>query len=350
MSGLPMRGADHAKTPVTVLTGFLGSGKTSLLKRVLASPDMADTAVIINEAGEMGLDHLLVEAVDEQVLELPSGCLCCLRRLDIVTTVRGLIERRDRGEIRAFSRIVIETSGLADPAPILYTLAVDPMLGHVLSFRAVVTLVDAVAGEGTLARHPEAASQIAVADRILITKTDLVTPGAGLLAAIDGLNAWADRISLPGEQAPAALLFGAVSPIGRRRFTAQAVLPAAAHTAGITTLSLVFTRPMTRLAFAQALGTLASERGEDLLRVKGLIAFADRPRQIGVIHAVQHTIYRPDWLDAWPDADTRSRFVFVVRDITAEAITTRFAAAAPVPWTPIQAGEVASDLGRFVAA
>jgi G3E family GTPase len=348
-----MSGADHAKTPVTVLTGFLGSGKTSLLKRVLASPDMADTAVVINEAGEMGLDHLLVEAVDEQVLELPSGCLCCLRRLDIVTTLRSLIERRDRGEIRAFSRIVIETSGLADPAPILYTLAVDPMLGHVLSFRAVVTLVDAVAGEGTLARHPEAASQVAVADRILITKTDLVTPGAGLLAAIDGLNAWADRISLPGEQAPAALLFGAVSPVGGRRFTAQAVSgsgPDAAHTAGITTLSLVFTQPMTRLAFAQALGTLASQRGEDLLRVKGLIAFADRPERIGVIHAVQHTIYRPDWLDAWPDADRRSRFVFVVRDIAAEAITTRFAAAAPVPWTPLHAGEVTPDLGRPVAA
>jgi G3E family GTPase len=342
-------GADHTKTPVTVLTGFLGSGKTSLLKRVLASPDMADTAVIINEAGEMGLDHLLVEAVDEQVLELPSGCLCCVRRLDIVTIVRGLIERRDRGEIRAFSRIVIETGGLADPAPILYTLASDPMLGHVLSFRAVVTLVDAVAGEGMLMRHPEAASQIAVADRILITKTDLVAPGMGLLAAIEGLNAWADRVSLPGEEAPAALLFGAASPIGRRRFTAQAV-PAAAHTACITTLSLVFTRPVTRLAFAQALGTLASERGEDVLRVKGLIAFVDRPGQIGVIHAVQHTICRPDWLDAWPDADTRSRFVFVLRDIAPDVITTLFASAAPIPWVQIQADEVAPDLDRVGTA
>src|ERR1700712_2468974 len=148
-----------AKIPVTVLTGFLGSGKTTLLRAVLASPDMADTAVIINEAGEMGLDHLLLEAVPEQVLEMPGGCLCCVRRLDIVTTIRSLIERRDRGAIRSFSRIVIETSGLADPAPILYTLAVDPMLGHVLAFTAVVTLVDAVAGLGTLQRHPEAVSQ-----------------------------------------------------------------------------------------------------------------------------------------------------------------------------------------------
>jgi G3E family GTPase len=341
------------KTPVTVLTGFLGSGKTSLLKRVLASPDMADTAVIINEAGEMGLDHLLVEAVDEQVLELPSGCLCCLRRLDIVTTVRALIARRDHGDIRGFSRIVIETSGLADPAPILYTLAADPMLGHMLTFRAVITLVDAVAGVGTLMRHPEAASQVAVADRILITKTDLVGPDARLHAAIDGLNAWADRICLPGEQAPASLLFGAVPAVGRRRFTAQAIstsAPVAAHTGGITTLSLVFAQPMTRLAFAKSLGTLASERGENLLRVKGLMSFTDRPGDVAVIHAVQHTIYRPDWLDAWPDADTRSRLVFVVRDIPAEAIFSLFAAGDPIPWTPIEAGEVAQGGDPLFAA
>jgi G3E family GTPase len=339
----------NAKTPVTVLTGFLGSGKTSLLKRVLASPGMADTAVIINEAGDMGLDHLLVEAVDEQVLEMPSGCLCCLRRLDIVTTVRSLIERRDRGEIRAFSRIVIETSGLADPAPILYTLAADPMLGHVLSFRAVVTLVDAVAGANTLARHPEAASQVAVADRILITKTDLASPDPALLSAIDGLNAWADRISLPGDHDPADLMFGTVPTIGRQRFVAQAV-PAAMHTAKITTLSLVLAHPITRLEFAVALGALASRHGEDLLRVKGLMAFADRPDRIAVIHAVQHTIYRPDWLDGWPDGDTRSRLVFVVRDMAPAAITTHFAAAGPILWTPIDAGEAAHGSGRLVAA
>jgi len=348
-----MSGETYAKTPVTVLTGFLGSGKTSLLKRVLAAPDMADTAVIINEAGEMGLDHLLVEAVDEQVLELPSGCLCCLRRLDIVTTVRALIERRDRGEIRSFSRIVIETSGLADPAPILYTLAADPMLGHVLSLRAVITLVDAVGGAGTLTRHPEAASQVAVADRILITKTDLVTAGAELHTVINGLNAWAERIGLPGEHAPATLLFGAVPSVGMRRFTAQAVsgsVPVAAHTAGITTLSLVFRQAMSRLAFAKALGTLASERGEDLLRVKGLMSFTDRPEQVAVIHAVQHTIYRPDWLDTWPDSDTRSRLLFVVRDIAAEAITGLFAAADPLPWVPLEGGELAPIAGRVVAA
>ena len=203
---------------------------------------MADTAVIINEAGEMGLDHLLVKAVAEQIFELPSGCLCCVRRLDIVTTVRDLIAQRDSGAIGGFSRIVIETSGLADPAPILYTLAVDPMLGHLVTCQAVVTLVDAVAGQETLQRHPEAASQLAVADRILVTKTDLAPLTAELAALLDGLNGWAERIDSPSECAPAALLFAKAPAVAnRRRFTAQTVAPSASHTAAIRTLSLVLT-------------------------------------------------------------------------------------------------------------
>ena len=139
------------------------------------------------------------KAVAEQVFELPSGCLCCVRRLDIVTTVRDLIAQRDTGAIGGFSRIVIETSGLADPAPILYTLAVDPMLGHLVTCQAVVTLVDAVAGQETLQRHPEAASQLAVADRILVTKTDLAPLTAELTALLDGLNGWAERIDSPSR-------------------------------------------------------------------------------------------------------------------------------------------------------
>jgi G3E family GTPase len=323
-----------AKIPVTVLTGFLGSGKTTLLRAVLASPDMADTAVIINEAGEMGLDHLLLEAVDEQVLELPSGCLCCVRRLDIVTTIRGLIERRDRGAIPGFSRIVIETSGLADPAPILYTLAADPMLGHVLTFSAVVTLVDAVAGLATLQRHPEAVSQVAVADRILITKTDLSPLAGDLAAMLDGLNGWAGRIELPGACEPAELLVAKPPAVAnRRRFVAQAVAPLAAHTSAVRTVSLVLSEPPTRFAFARALGGLAADRGADLLRVKGLLGFADRPDRVAVIHAVQHTIYRPEWLERWPDDDARSRLVFITRGIAADDILQRFAAFAPIPWT-----------------
>lgn len=327
------------KIPVTLLTGFLGSGKTTLLQRVLHSPDMGDTAVIINEAGEMGLDHLLVEAVDEQVMELPSGCLCCIQRLDLVTTIHDLLDRRDRGEIRAFRRIVIETSGLADPAPVLYTLAADPEFGHRLACQVVVTLVDAVAGAATLSRHAEAASQVAVADRIVISKTDLVAPSEALLARLDGLNNWADRVSLPGPAQPAALLFGPQDHgVMRRRFTAQAISepgPRARHSGRLETLSLVLQTPISRLAFAQALGGLARDRGEDLLRVKGLVLFADRPDGVAVIHAVQHTIYRPDWLGDWPDDDHRSRLVFIVRDIDPDDLLTRFTAADPIRWTPL---------------
>jgi G3E family GTPase len=322
------------KIPVTVLTGFLGSGKTTLLRNALASPDMADTAVIINEAGEMGLDHLLVKAVAEQVFELPSGCLCCVRRMDIVTTVRDLITRRDTGAIGGFSRIVIETSGLADPAPILYTLAVDPMLGHLVTCQAVVTLVDAVAGQETLLRHPEAASQLAVADRILVTKTDLAPLTAELTALLDGLNGWAERIDTPSAWAPAALLFAKAPAVAnRRRFAAQTVAPDAAHTAAIRTLSLVLTEAPTRLMFAHALGRLAADHGNDLLRVKGLIRFADRPDRVAVIHAVQHTIYRPDWLEDWPDQDIRSRLVLITRGLAADDLFARFAAFRPVAWS-----------------
>jgi G3E family GTPase len=285
---------------------------------------------MINEAGEMGLDHLLVEAVDEQIYELPSGCICCLRRVDIVTTLRDLIERRDDGRIKPFRRIVIETSGLADPAPILYTLAVDPMLGHEVTLQAVVTLVDCVQGEGTLARHPEASSQVAVADRIILSKSDMAPPSAELIGSLDALNGWAERIVSDGESDPAQLIFAQAPPApAPRKFSRLS----ASHTMGIETVSLVLEKPPSRFEFARVLGKLAGERGEDLLRMKGLIAFTDRPDRIGVVHAVQHTIYRPDWLDHWPDPDERSRLVFITRDIQAAEIFDRFAAFGPQVWS-----------------
>lgn len=326
------------KIPIALLTGFLGSGKTTLLKAILASPEMAGTAVIINEAGDASLDHLLVETVDEAIYALPSGCLCCVRRLDIVTTVRSLLERLDAGTIQPFERIVIETSGLADPAPILYTLAVDPMLGHRLAFSAVVTLVDAVAGEASLERHPEAAAQVAVADRLLLSKTDLQPPSEELLARLAVLNPWAPQIALPSHGALARLLFDD----GLAGFLEHmpASPPKPAHSFGIETFSITLRSAPTRLAFATALGRFASERGEDLLRVKGLVEFADRPGFVGVMHAVQHTLYRPQWLDRWPDEDERSRFVFIVRNIGLDEILARFAFADPKPWQPLPPGFV----------
>jgi G3E family GTPase len=214
----------------------------------------------------------------------------------------------------------------------LYTLAVDPMLGHRVTCAAVVTLVDAVAGADTLRAHKEAASQVAVADRIVITKTDLA-PSDAVAGLLDGLNGWAERIHGADVASPAALLFAAAPAVAaRRRLTAQAVPPPTTHKA-IATLSVVFATAPARFAFARALGGLASDRGADLLRVKGLIEFADRPGKVAAIHAVQHTIYRPDWLDRWPDADTRSRLVFITRNMDDAEIFDRFAAFAPVPWT-----------------
>src|SRR5437762_6123576 len=206
------RAATWNGTPVTVLTGFLGSGKTTLLRRALTAPAFADTAVVINEIGEIAIDHYLVDFVEGSVLELPGGCLCCLVREDLAHSLRGLIERRDAGEFRRFRRIAIETSGLADPAPILFTLGTDPMLDQRLRLSRVVTLVDAVEGAGTLDRFAEAARQAAVADALVISKTDLAPFGPDLAERLAALNPGAERILGAETADPATVLFEPQSP------------------------------------------------------------------------------------------------------------------------------------------
>src|SRR5438270_3871263 len=198
--------------PVTLLTGFLGSGKTTLLRRALAAPSFADTAVIINEIGAIAIDHYLVDFVEGSVLELPGGCLCCLVREDLPQSLRSLIERRDAGEIRRFRRIAIETSGLADPAPILFTLGADPMLDQRLRLNRVVTLVDTVEGAQTLDRFAEAARQAAVADALVISKTDLAPFGPDLAERLAALNPGAERILGADAADPAAVLFAPQCP------------------------------------------------------------------------------------------------------------------------------------------
>jgi G3E family GTPase len=199
--------------PVTLLTGFLGSGKTTLLRRALTAPAFADTAVVINEIGEIAIDHYLVDFVEGAVVELPGGCLCCAVREDLAQTLRSLIERRDGGELRRFRRIVIETSGLADPAPILFTLGADPLLDQRLRLARVVTVVDAVTGAATLDRFSEAARQAAVADALVISKTDLAPLSEALAARLAALNPAAERISGAAALDPAAVLFaGSRSP------------------------------------------------------------------------------------------------------------------------------------------
>ena len=312
--------------PISVLTGFLGSGKTTFLGRALASPGMADTAVVINEFGAVGLDHLLIEAADQEVLALPNGCVCCAVRQDLADTLYRLLRQRAAGTIGQFNRIVLETSGLAEPSPILYTLSADAFLEASLRVDTVVTAVDAIAGLATLDRFPEATAQVAGADRLLLTKTDLAAPPSELLALLDTLNPAAQLVEAKDAE-PAAVLFGdnhaAILP-RRQRFLATAV-----HAHGIAAFVVVLRQAMTRLQFAVALGGLAREHGEDLLRVKGIVGFADRQGGPAAVHAVQHTMYPPRWLDTWPGGEPTSRLVFIVRNIAPDVIRAHFAAGDP---------------------
>src|SRR5438445_2524213 len=322
--------------PTTVLTGFLGSGKTTLLRRALLSPALADTAVIINELGEIAIDHHLVDFVEGDVLELPGGCLCCAVREDLARTLRGLLDRRDTGEIRQFRRVVIETTGLADPAPILFTLGADPMLDYSLHLARVVTLVDAVHGADSLDRFAEAKRQAALADTLVITKTDLAPLGASLVRRLDAINDRAERILAAESRDAGAVLFG------RAERSATLAMPAelvAAHTHGIDAFGVILGGEISRLDFARALGGLARERGTDLLRVKGIVRFSDRPERPAVVQAAQHAMFAPEWLEDWPDQDQRSRLVFIVHDIPRAEILAHFAFARPLPFPPPHAGE-----------
>jgi len=312
--------------PISVLTGFLGSGKTTFLGRLLTRPDMGDTAVVINEFGAVGLDHLLIEAADQEILELPNGCVCCAVRQDLAETLYNLLRRSARGEIARYSRIVLETSGLAEPSPILYTFSADAFLEHSLRVDSVVTAIDAVAGAATLARYPEAMAQAAGADRLLLTKTDLAAPSADFVTRLEELNPMAELID-SARADPVSILFGGTVTVlpRKQRFLAEAV-----HAHGISAHVMTLRQPMTRLQFAMALGGLARDHGEDLLRVKGIVGFADRAGGPAAVHAVQHTMYPPRWLDRWPSADETSRLVFIVRNIAPAVLLDHFALANPV--------------------
>jgi G3E family GTPase len=314
--------------PTTVLTGFLGSGKTTLLRRALTDPRFTDTAVIVNEVGAVAIDHYLVDFVEGAVLELPGGCLCCAVREDVARTLRDLIDRRDAGELRPFRRIVIETSGLADPAPILYTLGADPMLDARLSLGRVVTVVDAEHGAVTLTRFAEAARQAAMADAIVISKTDLAPVLDELRQALAALNPNAERIIGQEANDPGSFLFRdeavAMGARGNDELEKEAV-----HSHGIDSFTMVLGGSVGRLDFAKALGALAGTWGSDLLRVKGIVAFSDRQNQPALVQAAQHTMFAPEWLDSWPDNDHRSRLVFVVHDVPRSEILAQFAFAAP---------------------
>ncbi|MBX9933374.1 MAG: GTP-binding protein [Methylobacterium sp.] len=312
--------------PLTVLTGFLGAGKTTLLNRMLRDPALADTVVIVNEFGEIGLDHLLIETIDEDMVLLGAGCLCCTVRGDLIATLEDLLRKRDNGRIQPFRRVIIETTGLADPAPILHALIYHPYLVMRYRLQGVVTMVDAVNGDATLDAHPEALRQAAVADRIVLTKQDLATDsGAGLRRRLARLNPAASIHE--ADVAPCELLGGLFGLDGKGE-DVRAWLAAEAieehghhhhdvnrHDAAIRAFTLTSAVPVARASFEMFLDLVRANHGPKLLRLKGLVALADDPDRPVVVHGVQHVIHTPVTLDAWPDADHSSRLVLIVRDL-----------------------------------
>lgn len=317
-----MEGArGEARLPVHVLTGFLGSGKTTLLRHLLGDPGMGDTAVVINEFGEVGLDHLLVREVSEDVVLLASGCLCCTLRDDLITTLLELREAVERREIPAFGRIVVETTGLADPLPIVQAILSERRLARLFRLGRVIATVDAINGLATLDRYAEAVQQAAAADGLVLTKTDLaeVASTAQLEARLRGLNPMAQLMrSRPGDWPSAGELFrdDPGPPAARRIASVQD--HGHAH-APVNAFVVVHDEPVDLDAFVDWLDLLLANRGEQVLRVKGYLAAIGHERPL-VIQGVQHVVFRPEPLNEHPGAAGRSELVFITRDLAQEAI------------------------------
>lgn len=345
---------NNAPIPVAILTGFLGAGKTTLLNQLLKDPFLANAAVIINEFGDTGIDHLLVERADETVIEMASGCLCCTIRGDLIDTIHDLLARRGRGEIKAFDRIVIETTGLADPAPVLHAVMSEPGLLAACRLEGVITVVDAVNGMATLDAHPEAVKQVAVADRIVLTKVDLLSGRAGedmlfaIIARLRKLNPAARLLTTHRNEATAERLFtmglfdsSKKTPDVRSWLAAEAYVTGekrnrrrhghdhhdhdhhhhdhhhdvSRHDAHIRSFSFSEDRAISAQGLELFLELLKSYHGANMLRMKGIVKLADDPKRPVVLHGVQHVFHPPVRLPAWPDGDERTRLVFIVKDI-----------------------------------
>jgi len=296
----------EAPIPVAVLTGFLGSGKTTLIRSLLRNPAFEGTAVIVNEFGEIGLDHLLVEAAEEETVLLAGGCLCCATRGDLVRALRSLLDRRERAELPAYGRVIVETSGLADPAPILQTLMSDPLRLSRYKPAGLTATVDCLLGVDTLARHGEAVRQIALADRILVTKTDL--------ADARQLDATMDAIRMV-TQAPTSTT-ASWHGLGAELFrpfswsVETGDLQVAHHHGAYTTVTRSIDRPLAWLHVETWLKETVERCGANLLRLKAILAIEGEDRPVA-IHAVQHVIHKPEHLADWPDGLHQGRILLI---------------------------------------
>jgi len=364
--------------PLTLLTGFLGAGKTTLLNRLLKDPALAQTVVVVNEFGEVGLDHLLIQGVEDGMILLDSGCLCCTIRDDLIVTMEDLLRRRDNGRISPFNRVVIETTGLADPAPILNVLINHPYLAMRFRLDGVVTLVDAVNGMATLDAHEEARKQVVAADRLVLTKADLAEGLAQLAPLRQRLALLNPGVAVLGPQAAASSLIGAglydlaLRPAEIGQWLARETLPGERpqhdhghghhghghhddhhshdrdshhhghdhdhhdhdhhhhdvnrHDASIRAFALTADRPIQQATVDLFWTLLRSVHGPKLLRMKGLVQVAEHPDQPLLLHAVQQILHPPMILEAWPDGDRRSRLVLIVKDIEESVVQRLWAA------------------------
>ncbi len=310
-----------ARIPVTVVTGFLGAGKTTLIRRFLAAPEGKGTAVIVNEFGAIGIDDVLLRDSAEEIVLLGNGCVCCITRTDLQIALRRLMFDRERGAVPNFARVVIETSGLADPAPILQTFSTDRALGGEFHIDVLLAVVDAVNGESSLASAPEARKQAILADRIVISKSDLADAAAveHLTRTLQRLNPRAAiDIAVDGALDPDRMIEPSTGE--RSGFVAEAE-----HGDGIVSFVVEQDTPIAWPAFSRAMETLIALRGADLLRVKGILN-VEGCRGPVVVQYVQHLAHPPSELQAWPDDDRSSRVVFITRNIPEREIRALFAA------------------------
>jgi len=366
-SNYKKNGLEMERIPVTLLTGFLGSGKSTLLTTLLEDSKFSDTAVVVNEFGEVGLDGILIEHNGDQIVEMTSGCLCCTIRGDIRETLLALHGQRERNEIPWFKRLIVETTGLADPAPVIHTLISDPLLDRRYMLGGVVTTIDAINGTTTLDAHVECEKQVAVADRLVITKTDLIkepisekelerlkrklielNPGAVILfrhaPAFDFYRLFDTSLYDPetktsnvrkwlGAEAEGLEhnhhhhgheFYGHNHEHRKKESGEEHAHDVTRHGTNIRSFTLTFKEPLEIEALASALEVLTLTHGANLLRLKGIVNTTERPGMPLIIHGVQHLFHTPVWLDEWPDENQQSRLVFITNAIERKTLEVYF--------------------------